>query len=56
MLLHEFLKDIYGERSRVHLVQGDDGWENPEDAWVVDEVEVEDETMFVNTVQQEGSS
>jgi hypothetical protein len=24
MRLHELLKDIYGERSRVHLVQGDD--------------------------------
>ncbi len=54
--LHELLKDIYGERSRVHLVQGDDGWEDPEGAWVVDEVELEDETMLVNTVQQEGSS
>jgi hypothetical protein len=56
MRLHELLKDIYGERSRVHLVQGDDGWEDPEGAWVVDGVEEEDETMFVNTVQQEGSS
>ncbi len=37
-------------------MQGDDGWENPEGAWVVDEVEEEDEMMLVNTVQQEGSS
>ncbi len=56
MRLHEFLKDIYGERSRVHLVQGDDGLGEPEGAWVVDEVEEEDETMLVNTVQREESS
>jgi hypothetical protein len=54
MRLHEFLKDTYGERSRVHLVQGDNEWEEPRGAWVVDEVEKEDETMLVNTVQQEG--
>ncbi len=55
MKLHEFLKNIYGEESRVHLVQGDDGWEEPEDAWAVDGVE-EEEGMLVNTVQQGGSS
>jgi hypothetical protein len=48
-------KDIYGERSRVHFVQGDDEWEGPESAWVVDEAGEEDEMMLVNTVQQEGS-
>jgi hypothetical protein len=53
--LHELLKDIYREKSWVHLVQGNDGWGNPEGAWMVDGVEEEDETMFVNTVQQEGS-
>ncbi len=37
-------------------MQGDDGWEEPEGAWVVGEVEEEDETMLVNTVQQEESS
>jgi hypothetical protein len=57
MQLHELLKDIYGESNRVHLVQtDDDGWENPEGAWAVDEVEGENEAMLVNTVQQEGSS
>jgi hypothetical protein len=56
MRLHKFLKDMYWERSRVHLVQGDDGWEEPKGAWVVGEVEEEDETMLVNTVQQEESS
>jgi hypothetical protein len=30
---HEILKDMYGERSRVHLVQGDDGWEEPTRGW-----------------------
>jgi hypothetical protein len=56
MRLHELLKDIYRESNRVHLVQGDNGWENPEGAWVVDEAEEENETILVNTVQQEGSS
>jgi hypothetical protein len=55
MRLHELLKDIYGEKSQVHLVQGSDGWRTPEVAWMVDEPEEEDETMFVNTVQQGGS-
>jgi hypothetical protein len=56
MWLHELLKEIYGEKSRVHLVQGSDGWRTPEGAWMVDGAEEEeDETMFVNTVQQEGS-
>jgi hypothetical protein len=56
MRLHELLKDIYGESKRVYLVQRDNGWENPEGAWVVDEAEEENETMLVNTMQQEGSS
>ncbi len=55
MWLHELLKDIYGEKSRVHLVQGGNGWRTPEGAWMVDGVEEEEETMFVNIVQQEGS-
>ncbi len=54
--LHEFLKDTYGERSRIHLVQGDDRWEEPEGAWVMGEAEEEDEAMLVNTAQQEESS
>jgi hypothetical protein len=53
--LHEFLKDLYEEENRVHLVQGDGGWEEPEGAWVVDEIE-EEEAMFVNTIQQVESS
>jgi hypothetical protein len=56
MQLQELLKDIYGEKSRVHLVQGDDRWEKSEGAWVVDEVEEEDEMVLLNTVQQDGSS
>jgi hypothetical protein len=53
--LHEFLKDIYGEESRVHLVQEDGGWEEPEGARKVDETE-EEEAMIVNTIQQVESS
>jgi hypothetical protein len=53
--LHQFLKDMYGEENRVHLVQGDGGWEEPEDAWAVDETE-EEEPMIVNTIQQVESS
>jgi hypothetical protein len=53
MWLHELLKDIYEEKGRVHLVQGDNGWRTPEDVWVVDGEE--EEVMFVNTVQQEES-
>jgi hypothetical protein len=55
MRLHELLKDIYREKSRVHLVQGSDGWRTPEGAWMVDGPEKEDETVFMNTVQQGGS-
>ncbi len=55
MRLHGLLKDIYWESNRVHLVQRNGGWESPEGAWVVDEAEEENETMLVNTVQQEGS-
>jgi hypothetical protein len=51
--LHELLKDIYEEKGRVHLVQGDGGWRTPEEAWMEDEMEGEEEVMFVNTVQQE---
>jgi hypothetical protein len=54
--LNELLKDIYGEKSRVHLVQGYDGWENPEGAWMVEGVEEEDEAVLMNTVQQEGGN
>ncbi len=53
--LHEFLKDMYGEENQVHLVQGDDGWEEPEGTWAIDEAE-EEEAMIVNTVQQAESS
>ncbi len=56
MRLHELLKDIYGERIQVNVVQGDDEWEDPESARVVDRAEGEDETVLVNTVRREGSS
>ncbi len=53
MRLHKFLKDTYGGRSQVHLVQGDDGWKEPEGVWVMGDEEEENEVMLVNTVQQE---
>jgi hypothetical protein len=37
------------------MVQEDGGWEEPEDAWEVDETE-EEEAMIVNTIQQVESS
>ncbi len=49
--LHELLKDIHKEESQVHLAQGDDEWEEPEDAW---EIDGEGEAMIVGTIQQEG--
>ncbi len=51
--LHELLKDIYEEKSQVHLLQGEARWRTPEEAWMEDEMEEEEEVMFVNTVQQE---
>jgi hypothetical protein len=48
--LHEFLKDMYEEENRVHLVQGHNEWEEPEGSWAVDEAE--EEAMIVSTVQQ----
>jgi hypothetical protein len=53
--LHEFLKDMYGEENRVHLVQGNGGWEEPEGAWAMDKTE-EEEAMIVNTILQVESS
>jgi hypothetical protein len=54
--LHDFLKDIYKEENQVHLVQGDNDWEESEGAWAMDEVE-EEGAMIVSTIQhEEGSS
>jgi hypothetical protein len=51
--LHKLLKDIYGEKGQVHLLQGEAEWRTPEEAWIEDEREEEEEVMFVNTVRQE---
>jgi hypothetical protein len=48
--LHEFLKDVFKEKNQVHLVHGDDGWEESEEAWEVGE---EEEMMIVGTIQRE---
>jgi hypothetical protein len=47
--LHEFLKDVFREESHVHVVHGDEEWEDSEEAWEL----VEEEMMIVGTVQQE---
>jgi hypothetical protein len=47
--LHYFLKDVFREESQVHMVHGDDGWEESEEAWELGE----EEMMIVGTVQQE---
>jgi hypothetical protein len=44
--LHDFLKDVFREENQVHLVHGDDGWD---EAWELGE----EEMMIVGTVQQE---
>jgi hypothetical protein len=48
--LHEFLKDVFKEENQVHLVHGDEGWEESEEAWEVGE---EEEMMIVGTIQRE---
>jgi hypothetical protein len=50
--LHEFLKDVFKEENQVHLVHGDDGWEESEEAWEVGDGE---EMMIVGTIQREDS-
>ncbi len=47
--LHDFLKDVFREENRVHVVHGDDGWEESDEAWELGE----EEMMIVGTVQQE---
>jgi hypothetical protein len=47
--LHDFLKDVFREENRVHVVHGDDGWEESDEAWELGE----EEAMIVGTVQWE---
>jgi hypothetical protein len=47
--LHEFLKDVFREEGRVHVLQEDDEWEESEEAWELGEVEA----MIVGMVHQE---
>jgi hypothetical protein len=47
--LNNFLKDVFREENQVHVIHGDDGWEELEEAWEL----VEEEMMIVGTVQQE---
>jgi hypothetical protein len=47
--LHDFLKDVFREENQVHMVHGDDGWEESDEAWELSE----EEMMIVGTVQQE---
>jgi hypothetical protein len=46
--LHDFLKDVFREENQVHVIYGDDGWEESEEAW-----ELVEKMMIVGTVQQE---
>jgi hypothetical protein len=48
--LHEVLKDIFREEGRVHVLQEDDGWEESDGAWELEEAE----GMIVGAVRQEG--
>jgi hypothetical protein len=50
--LHDFLKDVFREENQVHVVHGDDEWEESEEAWELSE----EEMMIVGTVQQEDDS
>jgi hypothetical protein len=47
--LHDFLKDVFREENWVHVVHGDDGWEESDEAWELGE----EEMMIVGTVHQE---
>jgi hypothetical protein len=47
--LHEALKDILREEGRVHVLQEDDGWEESDGAWELEETE----GMIVGAVRQE---
>ncbi len=47
--LHDFLKDVFREESRVHVLQEDDEWEESEEALELGEAEA----MIVGTVHQE---
>ncbi len=51
--LHELLKDKHGKEGQVHVVQGEAGWRTPEEVWMEDGREEEEEVMFVNMVRQE---
>jgi hypothetical protein len=47
--LHDLLKDVLREEGRVHVLQEDDGWEESEGAWELEEAEA----MIVGAVRQE---
>jgi hypothetical protein len=47
--LHEALKDIFREEGRIHVLQEDDGWEESDGAWELEEAE----GMIVGAVRQE---
>jgi hypothetical protein len=46
--LHEALKDVLREEGHVHVLQEDDGWEESDGAWVLEE-----EGVIVGAVRQE---
>jgi hypothetical protein len=51
--LHELLKGKAGQEGQVNIVQGGDGWKTPEEAWMEDDGEAEEEALFVNLMWAE---
>jgi hypothetical protein len=47
--LHDFLKDVFREEGRVHVLKEDYEWEESEEAWELGEAEA----MIIGTVHQE---
>jgi hypothetical protein len=56
--LHELLKDTAEAKTEVkgevNIVQGQGGWRTPNEAWMEDGGEEEEEVHFVNMIQVDG--
>jgi hypothetical protein len=56
--LHELLKDMVEAKTEVkgevNIVQGQEGWRTPDEAWMEDGREDEEEVHFVNVIQVVG--
>jgi hypothetical protein len=49
------LKDTVKVEGKVNVVQGKEGWRTPDEAWIQDEREEEEEIHFVNVIQVDGA-